>query len=235
MDCPAGTVMSRLFRGRKILQGLLYDYAVEQGIISAGGRGRRRPRFRRPARPSTSPLIGAGAAKVEGMRRELRRAGDLASGLRRRRAGRRRPRAGRATPGRVRGLCAPGPPAGALQGRRAGPPAAPDPAGRASKGACGRRWRPQPIAPRRWPWLSLPAARAGAGGSRAADRRSPARCGRRGPGSSSRLSAATTPRCRWTSPGRTAARSRRGSAAGSTFRSMLPSWAAVRPAPAAAW
>jgi RNA polymerase sigma-70 factor (ECF subfamily) len=35
MDCPAGTVMSRLYRGRKILQGLLYDYAVEQGIISA--------------------------------------------------------------------------------------------------------------------------------------------------------------------------------------------------------
>lgn len=35
MDCPAGTVMSRLFRGRKILQGLLHDYAVEQGIIQA--------------------------------------------------------------------------------------------------------------------------------------------------------------------------------------------------------
>jgi RNA polymerase sigma-70 factor, ECF subfamily len=34
MECPAGTVMSRLFRGRKILQGLLHDYAVEQGIIS---------------------------------------------------------------------------------------------------------------------------------------------------------------------------------------------------------
>jgi RNA polymerase sigma-70 factor (ECF subfamily) len=33
MECPAGTVMSRLYRGRKILQGLLYDYAVEQGII----------------------------------------------------------------------------------------------------------------------------------------------------------------------------------------------------------
>ncbi len=33
MDCPAGTVMSRLFRGRKILQTLLHDYAVEQGII----------------------------------------------------------------------------------------------------------------------------------------------------------------------------------------------------------
>jgi RNA polymerase sigma-70 factor (ECF subfamily) len=36
MDCPAGTVMSRLYRGRKILQGLLYDYAVEQGIIAPG-------------------------------------------------------------------------------------------------------------------------------------------------------------------------------------------------------
>jgi RNA polymerase sigma-70 factor, ECF subfamily len=35
MDCPAGTVMSRLFRGRKILQGLLHDYAVEQGIIQS--------------------------------------------------------------------------------------------------------------------------------------------------------------------------------------------------------
>lgn len=33
MECPAGTVMSRLYRGRKILQKLLYDRAVEQGII----------------------------------------------------------------------------------------------------------------------------------------------------------------------------------------------------------
>src|SRR3954471_21092302 len=33
MECPAGTVMSRLYRGRKILQRLLYDYAVEQGVI----------------------------------------------------------------------------------------------------------------------------------------------------------------------------------------------------------
>lgn len=33
MDCPAGTVMSRLYRGRRILQKLLHDYAVEQGII----------------------------------------------------------------------------------------------------------------------------------------------------------------------------------------------------------
>jgi RNA polymerase sigma-70 factor (ECF subfamily) len=33
MDCPAGTVMSRLYRGRRILQKSLYDYAVEQGIV----------------------------------------------------------------------------------------------------------------------------------------------------------------------------------------------------------
>jgi RNA polymerase sigma-70 factor (ECF subfamily) len=36
MECPAGTVMSRLYRGRKMLQGLLYKYAVEQGIIEEG-------------------------------------------------------------------------------------------------------------------------------------------------------------------------------------------------------
>jgi RNA polymerase sigma-70 factor, ECF subfamily len=37
MDCPAGTVMSRLYRGRKMLQKLLYSYALEQGIVKAGG------------------------------------------------------------------------------------------------------------------------------------------------------------------------------------------------------
>jgi RNA polymerase sigma-70 factor (ECF subfamily) len=33
MECPVGTVMSRLFRGRRLLQRSLHDYAVEQGII----------------------------------------------------------------------------------------------------------------------------------------------------------------------------------------------------------
>src|SRR5256885_2844643 len=33
MECPAGTVMSRLSRGRRILQKLLYDHAKEQGIL----------------------------------------------------------------------------------------------------------------------------------------------------------------------------------------------------------
>jgi len=33
MECPVGTVMSRLYRGRRLLQTTLYDYAVKQGII----------------------------------------------------------------------------------------------------------------------------------------------------------------------------------------------------------
>jgi RNA polymerase sigma-70 factor (ECF subfamily) len=34
MDVPVGTVKSRLFRGRRRLQDVLYDYAVEMGYIS---------------------------------------------------------------------------------------------------------------------------------------------------------------------------------------------------------
>ena len=36
MDCPVGTVMSRLHRGRRLLQKALRDYAVRQGIVKAG-------------------------------------------------------------------------------------------------------------------------------------------------------------------------------------------------------
>ena len=66
MDCPAGTVMSRLYRGRKILQGLLHDYAVEQGIIqrrrqpASGGRRRAGRHGRLP--PAARP--GRGGALV---------------------------------------------------------------------------------------------------------------------------------------------------------------------------
>lgn len=41
MNCPAGTVMSRLYRGRRILQKLLYDRAVEEGIIKRAPAGER--------------------------------------------------------------------------------------------------------------------------------------------------------------------------------------------------
>jgi RNA polymerase sigma-70 factor (ECF subfamily) len=34
VGCPVGTVMSRLFRGRRILQKQLYEYAIREGIIS---------------------------------------------------------------------------------------------------------------------------------------------------------------------------------------------------------
>src|SRR3954467_7750409 len=33
LDCPVGTVMSRLYRGRKLLQKYLLGYAVEQGVV----------------------------------------------------------------------------------------------------------------------------------------------------------------------------------------------------------
>jgi RNA polymerase sigma-70 factor, ECF subfamily len=33
MDCPVGTVMSRLHRGRRMLQKTLRDYAVKEGIV----------------------------------------------------------------------------------------------------------------------------------------------------------------------------------------------------------
>ncbi len=33
LNCPVGTVMSRLYRGRRLLQKKLYDYALEQGYI----------------------------------------------------------------------------------------------------------------------------------------------------------------------------------------------------------
>jgi RNA polymerase sigma-70 factor (ECF subfamily) len=35
LDCPVGTVMSRLYRGRKLLQKNLMSYAVEQGVLHA--------------------------------------------------------------------------------------------------------------------------------------------------------------------------------------------------------
>lgn len=34
MDCPVGTVMSRIYRGRRLLQKKLLDYAIQSGVIA---------------------------------------------------------------------------------------------------------------------------------------------------------------------------------------------------------
>ncbi|MBE7448545.1 MAG: sigma-70 family RNA polymerase sigma factor [Kofleriaceae bacterium] len=49
MDCPVGTVMSRLFRGRRLLQQSLAQFAVEQGYVKAPS-----------AAPAASPPDDAG-------------------------------------------------------------------------------------------------------------------------------------------------------------------------------
>jgi RNA polymerase sigma-70 factor (ECF subfamily) len=70
MECPAGTVMSRLYRGRKILQRLLYDYAVEQGIVDPARVARdqdQEPGARAAASSGSAgrPHDDAGAAPVD--------------------------------------------------------------------------------------------------------------------------------------------------------------------------
>jgi RNA polymerase sigma-70 factor, ECF subfamily len=39
LECPVGTVMSRLFRGRKLLQKTLRDYAMGTGVLPADNEG----------------------------------------------------------------------------------------------------------------------------------------------------------------------------------------------------
>jgi RNA polymerase sigma-70 factor (ECF subfamily) len=39
MDCPIGTVMSRIYRGRRLLHKLLHDHAVELGLAEPSGVG----------------------------------------------------------------------------------------------------------------------------------------------------------------------------------------------------
>lgn len=38
IDCPVGTVMSRLYRGRRILESKLLTLAIEQGIVRTGAK-----------------------------------------------------------------------------------------------------------------------------------------------------------------------------------------------------
>jgi RNA polymerase sigma-70 factor (ECF subfamily) len=61
MECPTGTVMSRLFRGRKMLQTLLYQYAVEQGIISGEAEGQEPDAGAAPARAAANAPLDLAA------------------------------------------------------------------------------------------------------------------------------------------------------------------------------
>jgi RNA polymerase sigma-70 factor (ECF subfamily) len=57
MDCPIGTVMSRIYRGRKLMHKLLFDHAVEVGLVD---------------RPAPKPAPGD-AVDLEAYRAEKRK------------------------------------------------------------------------------------------------------------------------------------------------------------------
>ena len=248
MDCPAGTVMSRLYRGRKILQGLLLRLRGRAGNHQSGLEARTSARDERPRaaaaplghRPSIAGAVdmaATGARGREETRHELRRSRRASvqayvdGELDRRRSG-----GGRAASGRL----------SQLRAARA--------RSQARFKAAVRAHLPRPEVPfalraadRRGArvaadraaslaaWLSLPAPGPGGGGG-AADRRDHRH---RAPvavdGARAGAAQLPAPRCRWTSPARTAARSPPGSAAGSTFPCTRRRSAAVRPARAAAW
>jgi RNA polymerase sigma-70 factor (ECF subfamily) len=49
LDCPVGTVMSRLYRGRKLLEKALLKYARQHGYIRGGEPNKMRTRPKNPA------------------------------------------------------------------------------------------------------------------------------------------------------------------------------------------
>src|SRR5471030_835290 len=68
LDCPVGTVMSRLFRGRRMLQKQLHAYAVEQGIIA----GNATPLDSESGNSESQEEHRAGEAQILEMKRRVR-------------------------------------------------------------------------------------------------------------------------------------------------------------------
>jgi RNA polymerase sigma-70 factor (ECF subfamily) len=68
MECPAGTVMSRLYRGRKMLQKLLQAYASDSGTTEEVGDGEA---SEKPAEPT------AEVVDFEGFRRKKQNGGGV--------------------------------------------------------------------------------------------------------------------------------------------------------------
>jgi RNA polymerase sigma-70 factor (ECF subfamily) len=64
MGCPVGTVMSRLYRGRKLLQTALYNHAVALGIVRGEERvGERAPKGNENQAPMPTELATYRARK----------------------------------------------------------------------------------------------------------------------------------------------------------------------------
>jgi RNA polymerase sigma-70 factor, ECF subfamily len=70
MDCPIGTVMSRIYRGRKTLHKLLYDHAREIGMVEdgdppAGERETKYTRIKPKPTPAAKPKLAEAQDAVD--------------------------------------------------------------------------------------------------------------------------------------------------------------------------
>lgn len=72
---PVGTVMSRLYRGRRLLQSKLFDYAVEQGYIRAPARASAGTEGAADQAGADAPDQDAAPSDLEAYRRQKKRGG----------------------------------------------------------------------------------------------------------------------------------------------------------------